>query len=177
MSSASKLLLSGESPGQPLHSDRYLDSLGLKRIPEAYMAVDSDAGPSTRLEENQSRTWISNSSPRAKSSPCLFLCGLHVNYVFLHFLRVVKKKKKIKRGEFWTFPCGTADKNPPVNAGDTGLIPWSGKIPRPTEQLCPCNSTTEPVLRSPEPHLLSLWAATAEAQMPSSPAPQEKSQQ
>ena len=58
------------------------------------MAVDSDAGPSTRLEENQSRTWISNSSPRAKSSPCLFLCGLHVNYVFLHFLRVVKKKSK-----------------------------------------------------------------------------------
>ena len=57
------------------------------------MAVDSDAGPSTRLEENQSRTGISNSSPQAKSSPCLFLCGLHVNYVFLHFLRVVKKKK------------------------------------------------------------------------------------
>ena len=31
----------------------------------------------------------------------------------------------IKRG----FPCGSALKNPPVNAGDTGLVPGSGRFP------------------------------------------------
>ena len=31
----------------------------------------------------------------------------------------------IKRG----FPGGSALKNPPVNAGDTGLVPGSGRFP------------------------------------------------
>ena len=39
------------------------------------------------------------------------------------------------------FPGGTADKNPPANAGDTGF--WSGKIPRAQEQLSQCATTTE----------------------------------
>ena len=44
------------------------------------------------------------------------------------------------------FPGGTVVKNPPANAGDTGLSPWSGKIPHAVEQLSPCITTTEPAL-------------------------------
>ena len=29
----------------------------------------------------------------------------------------------IKMNRFWNFPGGTVDKNPPVNAGDSGSIP------------------------------------------------------
>ena len=29
----------------------------------------------------------------------------------------------------WGFPCGSVVKNPPVNAGDTGWIPGSGRSP------------------------------------------------
>ena len=36
------------------------------------------------------------------------------------------------------FPGGPVVKNPPCNAGDTGLIPgWGTKIPYATEQLSP----------------------------------------
>ena len=44
------------------------------------------------------------------------------------------------------FPGGTVVKNPPANAGDTGSIPWSGKIPHAAEQLSLCATTTEPAL-------------------------------
>ena len=30
----------------------------------------------------------------------------------------------------WGFPGGSVVKNPPANAGDTGLIPGSGRSPR-----------------------------------------------
>ena len=33
----------------------------------------------------------------------------------------------IKRNETRDFPGGSADKNPPANAGDTGLIPGPGR--------------------------------------------------
>ena len=36
-----------------------------------------------------------------------------------------------------------AVKNLPANAGDTGLDPWSGKIPHASEQLSLCTTTTE----------------------------------
>ena len=37
-------------------------------------------------------------------------------------------------------------KNPPANAGDSGLIPgWGTKIPHAAEQLRPGATTTEPV--------------------------------
>ena len=39
-------------------------------------------------------------------------------------------------------------KNPPTNAGDSGLIPDLGKILRASEQLSPCPTTPEPVLQS-----------------------------
>ena len=45
------------------------------------------------------------------------------------------------------FPGGAGFKNPPANAGDTGLSPGRGtKIPHVTEQLSLCATTTEPVL-------------------------------
>ena len=39
-------------------------------------------------------------------------------------------------------------KNPPANAGDTGLIPGPGRDPDPhaAEQLSPCATTTESAL-------------------------------
>ena len=44
-----------------------------------------------------------------------------------------------------SFPSGSVVKNPPVNAGDTGLIPGSGRSPgegngRPLQYSCPENS-------------------------------------
>ena len=45
------------------------------------------------------------------------------------FIRVVRPRASfpniLKR--FWDFPGGTVDKNPPVNAGDRGLIPGPGR--------------------------------------------------
>ena len=44
------------------------------------------------------------------------------------------------------FPGGTVVKDLPANAGDMGSSPSPGKIPRATEQLSPCATTTEPAL-------------------------------
>ena len=35
--------------------------------------------------------------------------------------------KKKKKREFWDFPGGAVVKNPPVNAGNVGLIPGPGR--------------------------------------------------
>ena len=44
------------------------------------------------------------------------------------------------------FPGGSVVKNPPSNAGETGLIPgWGTKIPHAEGQLSLCTATTEPV--------------------------------
>ena len=44
------------------------------------------------------------------------------------------------------FPGGPVVRNLPCNAGDTGFIPgWGTKIPRATERLSSCATTTEPV--------------------------------
>ena len=48
------------------------------------------------------------------------------------FLLKKKKKKKISS---WTFPGRIVYGNPPANAGDTGSIPDSRKIPHIVEQL------------------------------------------
>ena len=53
------------------------------------------------------------------------------------------------------FPGGTVVKNPPTNAGDTGLIPGLGRPPHAAEQGSLCATTTESVL-------YSLQATTAE---------------
>ena len=57
-------------------------------------------------------------------------------------------------------------KNPPANAGDTGLIP-ARKIPHATEQLSPRATTTKPALYSPR-------ATTTEFHAPRARAPQRE---
>ena len=45
------------------------------------------------------------------------------------------------------FLGGPVVKNPPANAGGTGLIPgWKTKTPNAVLQLSPCGTTTEPAL-------------------------------
>ena len=41
------------------------------------------------------------------------------------------------------FPGGSAVRSPLANAGDTGLEPWSGRIPHAVEGLSLCATTTE----------------------------------
>ena len=48
------------------------------------------------------------------------------------------------KGEKVNFPGGTVIKNPPADAGDTGLSPGLGRSHMPQEQLSPCATTTEP---------------------------------
>ena len=50
---------------------------------------------------------------------------------------------------FAGFPGGSVIKNLPASAGDMGLILDLGKIPHAEEQLSPCATTIEPVLKSP----------------------------
>jgi len=53
------------------------------------------------------------------------------------------QSSKLPSGDF---PGGPVVKNPPVNAGDTGLIPNLGtKIPHAMGQLSLRSATTEPV--------------------------------
>ena len=78
----------------------------------------------------------------------------------------------------WGLPWRLSVKNPPANAGDTGLIPDPGK-----PHLLGGNQAHPPQLlslcsRTQEPQLLSLLAVTAEAWAPRARAPrQEKSLQ
>ena len=53
------------------------------------------------------------------------------NFILLHVA------VQFSQHHFWGFPGGTVVKNPPANAGDTGSIPWSGKISHAAEQLSP----------------------------------------
>lgn len=46
------------------------------------------------------------------------------------------ESKKKKKKKLWDFLRGTADRSPPVNAGDTSSIPSMG-IPHATEQQSP----------------------------------------
>ena len=43
-------------------------------------------------------------------------------------------------------PGGAVVKNPPANAGDTGLTPGPATKQHATEQLSPCTTITEPTL-------------------------------
>ena len=49
-------------------------------------------------------------------------------------------------GNGWDFPGDSLVENPPANAGEKEIDPWSRKIPHAAEQLSPCATTTEPVL-------------------------------
>lgn len=53
-----------------------------------------------------------------------------------------------------------------LNAGDTGLIPYPGKVPWVVAQLSPCATITKSVALSPEPQLLSPGTIATEAQAP-----------
>ena len=64
----------------------------------------------------------------------------------MRYHHTLVKMAIIKKSTSRDFPGGTVVKNPPANAGDTGLSPGLGKIPHATEQLSPCATTTEPVL-------------------------------
>ena len=56
-----------------------------------------------------------------------------------------KNDKGIRSRPAWDFPGGPVVKNPPSNAGDTGLIPDRGtKIPHAAGQLILCATSTEP---------------------------------
>ena len=86
-----------------------------------------------------------------------------------------KQKRWLLKRFLLAFPGGTADENPPVNAGDMGSIPGLGRFPMgsilvwedfPEEQLSPCATTTRPTLQGPE-------AATTEAQEPRARAPEQ----
>ena len=54
---------------------------------------------------------------------------------------------KISSRMYYTdFPGGPVVGNPPANAGDMGLVPWSKKILRVAQQLSLCATTIEPVV-------------------------------
>ena len=76
----------------------------------------------------------------------------------------------------WDFPGGPMVKNPPTNAGETGLIPGLGRShmlqhnEAPMPQLlsphsatteAPCSATKETTARKSRPHLLQLDNAPA----------------
>ena len=100
----------------------------------------------------QSRTRLKRLSSSRGSWKCFF---------FGQNKKEVKKKRKKKQGKkisgsfidsiaiylvrnamlkitSWDFPGGPVVKNPPVNEGNTGLIPGPGKIPRASGQLSLC---------------------------------------
>ena len=63
--------------------------------------------------------------------------GFHFNLEWVH-------KREAK-----DFAAGPVVKNPPLNAGDAGLIPGQGtKIPHATKQINVPTTTTEPALHS-----------------------------
>ena len=64
------------------------------------------------------------------------------NFIPLNSGEIILRNKKAVKG----FPGGSVVGNPPDNAGDTGFGPWSGRIPRDSEQLSRCTPTIEPVL-------------------------------
>ena len=71
-----------------------------------------------------------------------------------------------KRKGAGNFPGGPVDKNPPANAGNTGLIPGLRGFCMPHKAAGPCSTTTEPAFKSPTLQLLSPGAATIKAQVP-----------
>ena len=60
----------------------------------------------------------------------------------------------LKRNE-WDFAGGYSGSESACQCRGHGFDPWSGNIPRATEQLSPCAATTDPALQR-------LWAITTE---------------
>ena len=54
------------------------------------------------------------------------------------------------------FPHGSVVKNPPANAGDTGLIPGSGRLPEKEMSYLSFQVRTTPVFLPGKPHRLTV---------------------
>ena len=85
----------------------------------------------------------------------------------------ISSSRGSSRPRNWThslvdFSHGTVDKNWPVNARDTSLIPGPRKIPYATKQLSSCAMTTRLT------RLMSLQAATTEPHVPRAQASQQR---
>ena len=66
-------------------------------------------------------------------------------------------------------------KNPPANARDMGLVPWSGKIPHAEKELSPCATATELVAWSWEATTTEpIYTVTSEAHVPRTYAQQQE---
>ena len=64
------------------------------------------------------------------------------------------------------FPGGAVVRNPPANAGDTGLSPGLGRSRMPRSNWARAPQLLSLHSRAREPQLLSLRAATTEAHVP-----------
>ena len=53
------------------------------------------------------------------------------------------RKKKKKENDYWDFPGGAVDKNPPASAGDMRSIPSPGRFNSAGEQLSVWATVTE----------------------------------
>ena len=72
------------------------------------------------------------------------------------------------------FPGGTAVKNPPSSAGDTGLSPSPGRSHMPWSNWARAPQLLSLCSRACEPQLLSPSATTTEARTPRARAPQQE---
>ena len=72
------------------------------------------------------------------------------------------------------FPGGAVVKNPPANAGDTGLSPDPGRSHMPQSNQARAPQLLSLRSRAREPQLLSLHATTTEAHVPTARAPQQE---
>ena len=72
------------------------------------------------------------------------------------------------------FPGGTVVKNPPANAGDTGLIPGPGRSHMPQSNWARAPQLLSLRSRAHEPQLLNPRATTTEARTPRACAPQQE---
>ena len=78
-----------------------------------------------------------------------------------------KKGKEKKKKESSGLPSWISGKESAYQCRRHGFDPWSGKIPHVEGQVCPCTSTTEPVL-------WSLGAATTEPRCSRDHVPQRE---
>ena len=72
------------------------------------------------------------------------------------------------------FPGGAVVKNPPANAGDTGLSPGPGRSHTPRSNWAQAPQLLSLRSRAREPQLLSPHATTTEARAPRACAPQQE---
>ena len=78
------------------------------------------------------------------------LAPLSLRLQKLNLLKVPVHFSLTSKQRNWDFPGCLVVKNPPVNAGDTGFDPWSGKTPRAMGQQNPFSAAREaPAVRSP----------------------------